>query len=158
HYHVFTILPTELSPNVVRGLQYEFSQRLQFVSPLEQLYLRSPALGRSIAGFSYLALIIASLGSFILTGFRPRVAWLLVWAGCLALSLLNWRLIPFFAVVSGPIVALNVQTFFARRPERRFESSPAAEPAPAPESIPASLPVGAPASTAITAEAPRDAW
>lgn len=154
HYHVFTVLPTELSPNIVRGMQYEFSQRGQFLSPLDQLYLRSPALGRSIAGFSYLALIIASLGSFVLTGFRPRVAWLLVWAGCLALGLLNWRLIPFFAVVSAPILALNVQMFFARRPERRFESSPAPEPVPPPESVPASQPVGAAAST----EPPRDAW
>lgn len=158
HYHVFTVLPAELEPNIVKEMQVEFGLRQMFLSPTDVIYLDSSMLGKSIAGYSYGALIVLSLISFGLTTFRPRLSLLLVWVALLGLSLFNWRLIPFFAVVAAPIAALNVQTFFARRPPRDFEQAPAEESkqeiaAPSPvEQVPV------PSSTAVTAEPPAESW
>jgi tetratricopeptide (TPR) repeat protein len=160
HYHVFTVLPTELNANVVLEMQRERSQLGQFLSPLDIVYQNNSGLGKSIGGYSYLVLAIVGLGSFIMTSIRPRVALLLIWAAFLGLSLINWRLIPFFAVVTAPIIALNVQAFFARRPDRQFENGPAPEPhfKPSASHLSAPEPEKTPAATAFTVDQPREAW
>ena len=155
HVLAFSALPFELDSRVVPEFRKEGLLSVFFRSPLDLSYQNSPEFGRSVAGVTYAALIVAGALSFVLNVFRVRVALLLTWAACLALSLHNWRLIPFFAIVCAPIIALNVQAFFARRPERQFDSGKATEPDLLPEQ---SVPDRAPVPTAISAEAPREGW
>jgi hypothetical protein len=85
------------------------------VSPLSSEFLHS-GLARSPAGVAYFALAFLGLISFLVS-LRDR-PWprLLLWAALLALSLYQWRAIPLFAVVAGPVLALNLQAA-ARRAE-----------------------------------------
>jgi tetratricopeptide (TPR) repeat protein len=92
-----------------------------FVSPLMGEYWQS-SYGLNVAGISYFLLLGLGILSFVLAipvgaqdtgeaGMGPR---LLVWLVFALLSLLIDRLIPFFAVVAGPIAALNLQDFGLR--------------------------------------------
>src|SRR5262249_36762273 len=86
----------------------------QFTSPYETLYFTS-GIALSAAGLSYFALVVLSLLSFLLNapGWRWQRALLL--AGFFALSALQARAIPFFAIVAAPVVAMNLQEFVQRR-------------------------------------------
>jgi hypothetical protein len=76
------------------------------------------------AGVAYFSLAILSLLSFGLI--LPRWHWrrFLPWLGLVALSLLQVRTVPFFAVVAGPVLAWNVQEFMARYPFLKPKASP----------------------------------
>ncbi len=64
---------------------------------------------------AYFALLALGLVSFVLD-FRSLRSWRgMLWATFALLSLANWRFMPFFAVVAGPITALNVQDAAERR-------------------------------------------
>jgi uncharacterized protein (TIGR03067 family) len=84
-------------------------------SPVAPAYFKNPEGGLNVAGISYGVLLAASLGSFV---FYPG-AWpwgrFLVWLVFAAFSLLQSHYIPFFAVVAGPIAALQFQDLVARR-------------------------------------------
>src|SRR5262249_43228230 len=67
------------------------------------------------AGLAYFLLLGLGLLSFALTFGAWRLSRLTVWIGFALLSLCFWRCIPFFAVVAGPITALNLQDYAARQ-------------------------------------------
>ena len=130
HVRVF-MLPPELA-NVIlhvvnipdflgaggRALQPSEPDTFVLVSPLSQRYWGNPLPGggQNIAGLAYLCLLILGVISFIANsavtkkpgapGLHPgRFA---LWIGMAFLSLLQIRLIPWFAIVSAPITLLNL--------------------------------------------------
>ncbi len=94
---------------------------VRFFSPLMSEYWQ-PTYGLNVAGVSYFVLLGLGVLSFVLTapvgnpdsGSPAMGVRMLVWLVFALLSVLMDRLIPFFAVVAGPITALNLQDF-ARR-------------------------------------------
>ena len=116
-YHVFGFTPpADLYPLPFSGgLLHDRRFALLFASPWQfDAAGRSPA-GASIAGLAYFLLFALGIASFAVNraGLRDRrgVTWL-VFA---LLGAWSVRLIPFFAVVAGPVAALNFQGM-ARRP------------------------------------------
>jgi hypothetical protein len=114
------------SPFLAGGTSlYELAQvdpsQVPLFTPLLSAYWQ-PNYGLNVAGISYFVLLGLGILSFLLAapvrtrgrdeelpiGFAPR---LVVWLVFTLLSLLLERLIPFFAVVAGPITALNFQDF-----------------------------------------------
>ncbi|MBO0699311.1 MAG: hypothetical protein J2P46_13020, partial [Zavarzinella sp.] len=77
--------------------------------------LNADVLERSPAELAYFPLLVFGLLSFALALPKWRWARFLPWAGLAALSALQSRAVPFFAVVAGPVLAWNLQDFFARR-------------------------------------------
>ena len=127
HVNVFTVLPADLSG-------YKLSANLlsdkyfasQFYQPISSLYWEKADLGDNLAGYCYLALAVVSIGAFALNIAHLRWSLVLTWFAFAGLSIYNWRLIPFFAVVAAPITVLNVAAWFARRPEWADEPAPTA--------------------------------
>ncbi len=114
HVHAFT-LPPEFGLSPANDLMQQDSQfRLLFLSPLRKGYY-DPALGLSVAGLAYLPLLLLGLTSFVFL--FGHVPWqrLLIWMGFALLSLYSARAIPLFAVVAGPITALNWLDYAAHR-------------------------------------------
>jgi hypothetical protein len=106
HFRAFT-LPAPLQfGDTVNALAEDAYFRSLSLAPWQDLYFDT-RLGLSAAGLAYFALLLAGLASFAMTA--PRWRWwrVLVWLAFAALSVLNVRAIPFFAVVAGPITALN---------------------------------------------------
>ena len=68
----------------------------------------------SIAHVAYLPLVTLGIVSFVLNGKGFRLAHVFLWLSFLALSIFRVRTIPFFAIVAGPITALNLQEFALR--------------------------------------------
>jgi hypothetical protein len=128
HVHIFSDVPSELYPNVVAPMENDEVWRSLFMSPSNPTYINHPAFGSSMPGACYASLLVLGAASFVLNFRRIRGPWLLIFVGLTALSMVNWRLIPFFAVVAAPITVLNVRAFFARRPSRIPESKPDVEP------------------------------
>lgn len=112
-YHIFA-LPTELT---VAGRIPGSSQAIR--SPFTWAYW--DAMSQSPVGLAYYPLFGLSLLSFLLA--LPRWRWerLLPWAIFAGLSAYQVRTVPFFAIVAGPILAWNLEEFFARR--RAIQSS-----------------------------------
>lgn len=112
HYHAFT-LPAQLSPwTPLAALEGDRTFKFLFLSPLDSDYY-IPGLGWNVAGLAYFPLAGIGLLSFVLTFFAGAWRWwrFLVWLGFAALSAYQARAVPFFAVLSGPISALNFQDF-----------------------------------------------
>jgi hypothetical protein len=113
HIHAFT-LPPELAM-LVSGVPVgrDFASYIQ--SPFSMDHVRLLWNSQDIAGLSYFVLVAVGLASFELN----REGWVwwraLVWIGFLLFSLFLTRAIPFFAVVAGPIAALNFQDYALRR-------------------------------------------
>jgi hypothetical protein len=106
HVRAFA-LPAALQFNeTATTLAKEPQFRHFFLAPWEDNYFH-PRIGLSAAGLAYFALLLAGLASFAMTA--PRWRWwrVLVWLAFAALSLFSVVAIPFFAVVAGPITALN---------------------------------------------------
>lgn len=111
HVHAFASLPVGV---VQSGALAEFKSdplySSLFVSPFEKRYF-SAYFGLSASGLSYFVLLGMGLLSFGLTAARglDGLKWshLLLWLAGAALSAWSYRAIPFFAVVAGPITALN---------------------------------------------------
>jgi hypothetical protein len=113
HIHGFSV-PAELGLTATaKALEQDPVLGHLFVSPFEEMYPHSGA-AWSIPGLAYLTLVVLSALSFV----GSRQAWrswrLPVWLGLFGLSASSTRAVPFFAVVAGPILALNVQDL-ARR-------------------------------------------
>src|SRR5262249_55717723 len=120
HVHAFT-LPAELSPGVWSSdLRHDVRFAPLFASPwrLEPL---GPAGGVSLAAWAFVVLLIASLVSFVVN--RPALrGWRFpVWLAFALLAAWQARLVPFFAVVAGPITALNLRE---RLPDSRIVVAP----------------------------------
>jgi hypothetical protein len=100
---------SEASSVLAREAQF----RGLFLSPLESIYFQK-TVGLSAAGLSVFLLLLLGLVSFVLN--VPRLCWwrVLVWLVFAALAMWSVRLIPFFAVVAGPITALNFLDASAR--------------------------------------------
>lgn len=94
----------------------------QVTSPFGRAYLVN--LGQSPAGLAYFPLLGLGLLSFLVN--LPRWHWerFLPWVALAVLSAMQVRVIPFFAVVAGPVLAWNLQDFFARHTEAERSHSP----------------------------------
>lgn len=117
HFHGIA-LPAELGLSAMaRALEQDPALRGLFLSPFDGTYFRVGA-AWSVPGMAYLTLALLSLLSFA----GSRIGWrswrLPVWLGFFALSVWSVRALPFFAVVAGPILALNLQDFV-----RRFDAA-----------------------------------
>jgi hypothetical protein len=114
HLHAFT-LPPEFGTVAAGDLAQHDPQFGSFrVSPLRQIYYDAH-LGLSAAGLAYWPLMAAGLASFVCVFGRAPWWRVLVWLPFALLSLYSYRTIPFFAVVAGPITALNWLDFAAGR-------------------------------------------
>jgi hypothetical protein len=100
-------LPVELSPaSFQTGLRDDAQFRGRFLSPLQRDYL-DPGVGLSVAGIAYFVLLVLTGASFALSRNRWPFEHLLLAAVLGGLSLAFTHLIPFFAIVAGPILAQN---------------------------------------------------
>src|SRR5262249_45104586 len=110
HIHALT-LPPELGLSPASDL-VEHDPQFQsfFLSPVRKDYYL-PYFGMNAAGLAYWPLLLLSLASFVFVFGRAPWWRLVVWMGFALMSLYNVRAIPFFAVVSGPIMALNWQDY-----------------------------------------------
>jgi tetratricopeptide (TPR) repeat protein len=115
-YHVYAFqLPPHLLPaSAGAALSHDAEFRRLYLMPWEGAYF-SKGIGLSAAGLAYFPLLGLGLASFALVA--PAVRWwrVLLWAAFAALSAFHARAIPFFAVVAGPITALNFLDFTAAR-------------------------------------------
>jgi hypothetical protein len=115
HFHRVFTLPPELAPAFwASELRHDPRFASWFLSPWWHMrdYLE-PNVGLSAGGLAYFALVGLGLTSFVLCG-RGLVGWrLLTWGAFALLSAWQARAIPFFAVVAGPITALNLQDIIA---------------------------------------------
>ncbi|HVS34708.1 MAG TPA: hypothetical protein VMS17_03940 [Gemmataceae bacterium] len=117
HYHAFA-LPSSLglfdsAPVLAHDEQFE----ALFCSPLESFYFH-PQIGLTAAGLAFFPLLLLGLVSFAAAQWVGRWSWerAIVWTGFLALACFRAGLIPFFAVVAGPIASLNFLDWAATRP------------------------------------------
>jgi hypothetical protein len=78
------------------------------VSPFAARFVASPVFA-SPAAWAYYVLLAGGLVSFVWRGRSLHPGRLLAWLGLAALSAYQARAIPFFAVVAGPVLALNIQ-------------------------------------------------
>lgn len=108
-------LPTELTmAHLVSQFQSDDLFRYLGQSAWQTEYLRQSI--TTIAGAAFWPLVGLGLVSFLLNAASWRWGRTLVWLGFLGLAVYHVRAIPFFAVVAGPITALNLQEFALRRP------------------------------------------
>jgi tetratricopeptide (TPR) repeat protein len=112
HYHTFA-WPTPL------GLSH--TEQVLMGDPLGQGLVVAPFAGRwsgavafaSPGGWAYCLLLAGGLVSFALTRRSPHLGRMLAWFALAALSIYQARTIPLFAVVAGPVLALNLQDWAA---------------------------------------------
>jgi hypothetical protein len=109
-YHVNGLtLPIELSPGVWRsGLRHDARFAPLFASPWRIAPLGSTG-GYNLAAWAYFVLLVLGVISFVLNRTALKSWRSLVWLTFGALGAWQARLVPFFAVVAGPITALNLQ-------------------------------------------------
>lgn len=106
HVHALT-LPPELSPAVRAAFGTDPRFAGLFASPW-QLAALAPAGGCNLALWAFFVLLALGVVSFAVNG-RARRSWrLTVWLAFALLAAWQTRLIPYFAVVAGPIAALNL--------------------------------------------------
>lgn len=114
HFHAFTLPPEfGLSP-AGAVLEQDPQFHTLFLSPLGKDFYQ-PRLGLSAAGLAYWPLLFLGLTSFVLVFGRAPWWRLVVWMGFALLSLYNVRLIPFFAIVAGPVMARNWLDYATQR-------------------------------------------
>lgn len=118
-HHVYALLtpPAQLGLSPAsRALQQDPAFQTLLVSPFQSAYpFLRPILGWNAAGSAYYLLALLMALSFALNarGWRWRRA--LAALALFLLSAVQYRAVPFFAVAAGPLLALNVQEFLARR-------------------------------------------
>jgi tetratricopeptide (TPR) repeat protein len=123
HVGVFTTLPPELAAfglnedvrnDIGFKIYYPFGELAHLVQDGESDFFTAGE-ANNIAGWSYFALLLLGLVSFVLN-LEGWTWWrALIWLAFAVLSACQARAIPFFAVVAGPITALNLQDFAVRR-------------------------------------------
>jgi hypothetical protein len=114
-YRAFT-LPAELSPVLWdSGLQQDLRFRRLFASPWQFGDLTASGAGVNLAAWAYFGLVGLGLASFVLR-WKDLSGWRLpVWLVFGLLGAWQVRTLPFFAVVAGPVTALNLQDALAAR-------------------------------------------
>jgi tetratricopeptide (TPR) repeat protein len=106
HIHGLTLPPELGLAGAARELRGDGTLGKVFASPLGQ-YLQT-AEGRSVAGLAWLPLALLGAASFFASS-EGRTSWRLpVWLGFFALAVVSARAVPFFAIVAGPVLALNL--------------------------------------------------
>jgi hypothetical protein len=117
-------IPAPLSPLIkAEVFQRDLIFQQLFYSPLGDEFFRF--YGQTITNMAYFPLLGLGLLSFVLSFFQGWRWWrFLIWLAFALLSAYQIRNIPFFAVVAGPITALNLQDFAARQ----FGREPRVEP------------------------------
>lgn len=121
HFARAFTLPEGLTPASLAGVGEDLSGREPPGSPFRSVYLQIGS-GLTPAGVAYFPLVLLGLLSFAVNPQARRSPRALVWLAFFLLSTYRSAAVPFFAVVAGPITALNLQPYAARR------SSTAAEP------------------------------
>ncbi len=122
-HHVYAFqLPVQLGLSPVAQLaQQEPLFHNLFLSPFDMNEYMKPANGYNVAGMAYFVLLVLGVVSFILAGLasldsgKALAGWrVTLWLFFGALSGWHSRAIPFFAVVMGPIMALNFADYVVR--------------------------------------------
>jgi hypothetical protein len=111
HVRAFTV-PALLDPTIAEDWFDDVQDRAALRSPLD--WAVSEASLRQPPHVAYGALVLLGMSFLLRRGGLP-VGRLLIWAVFLALSVYRSGAIPFFAVVAGPITALNLQEWLAHR-------------------------------------------
>jgi tetratricopeptide (TPR) repeat protein len=108
HYHAFA-LPADLAPGLSYGALLQDVRFQRLSASLWQLnsYLY-PSAGFNTAAAAYVVLVALGVVSFALNRSGLRDWRILVWGAFFLLGAWQVRLIPFFAVVAGPIAVLNL--------------------------------------------------
>ena len=116
-------LPAELSPAVWRS-EFRHDPRFAelFASPWHRGDL-GRAGGYNLAAWAFFVLLAVSVVSFVVNAAALRSWRLLVIAPVAGLAAWQIRLVPFFAVVAGPIAALNLRDAWEAR-ARGLRTSP----------------------------------
>jgi hypothetical protein len=108
-HHVFAFtLPLELSPSVWAS---EFASDPRFAGVFASPWHWAPlgaAGGYSLAAWAFFALLLLGAVSFVANRSVLRSWRGVVWVTFALLAMWQLRLIPFFAVIAGPITALNL--------------------------------------------------
>jgi len=109
HFHAFA-LPADLFPAFFYGglLQDARFHHLS-ASPWQFDGAFRSSAGANVAGLAYFALVAVGIASFVFNRSALRDWRVLVWGFFALLGAWQVRLIPFFAVVAGPVAALNMQ-------------------------------------------------
>ena len=123
-HHIFALrFPAELSPRVWSGFAEDPRLAGVFVSPWH-LGPLSASGGYNLAAWAFIVLFVLGVLSFGVNRRALRSWRFTVWLPFALLAAWQARLIPFFAVVAGPIVALNlrevVSSMAFTRPGRAF--------------------------------------
>jgi tetratricopeptide (TPR) repeat protein len=113
HFHAFTP-PAEFSPALWTGLARDVRFQRLFASPW-QVGAHLPASTVNLGEWAYFLLVLLGIASFALHRDALRTWRLPVWLGFGLLGAWQVRTVPFFAVVAGPVAALNLQDFLARQ-------------------------------------------
>jgi tetratricopeptide (TPR) repeat protein len=116
HYHAFEVPPQLGVGPAYEALHTDPQFQYVFASPVgsDWVYYR-PYSGLSVAGLAVFALMLLVAVSFALNRQGPWRRRLVLVVPFAALALLHGRAIPFFAVVAGPVAALNCLDFAVRR-------------------------------------------
>jgi hypothetical protein len=114
HIHAFT-LPADLGlTGAAKVLRQDPAFQALFLSPFQSEYLRSST-ALSASGAALLVLALASALSFLISHEGVHSWRLPVWLAFFLLACGWVRTAPFFAIVAGPILALNIEDFLTRR-------------------------------------------
>jgi hypothetical protein len=119
HVHVFQ-LPSEFAalrlPTELRADPYFRGYfTVPFAEPYHRQVIGMPAPVGIAPAYAYYLLLGLGLGSFFVNAGGWRWERALVWLAFAWLSMQSVRLVPYFAVVGGPVLVLNLQSMFARR-------------------------------------------
>jgi tetratricopeptide (TPR) repeat protein len=117
HVHAFR-LPWESTLNASALLTPEV------MSPFQRAYFETDSLGRTPAGLAYFPLLGLGLLSFLLNQHHWKAQRFLPWIGLALFSAFQIRAVPFFAILGGPVLAWNLQEYFARRAEAERQEDP----------------------------------
>jgi tetratricopeptide (TPR) repeat protein len=117
YFHLAFKIPSDLWPVVTDSpiLSDEYLGQISRQPFTPEVLKSAFSTNPSSAEIAYYALAALGLISFILNWADWRGWRTMVWLAFLMLSAYQNRGIPFFAVVAGPITALNLQDFVARR-------------------------------------------
>lgn len=107
------LVPSELQTGATALREGNSANSQAVNSPFERAYLEM--FRDNPAALAYYPLLALGLLSFLLNRKEWRWSRFLPWAALVLVSGLQVRLVPFFAVVAGPVTAWNLQEYFGRR-------------------------------------------
>jgi tetratricopeptide (TPR) repeat protein len=111
-HHIYAfVAPTQLGWSATAELlRQDPSIQILFASPFDSTYFHTLIVAQ-VSGWAYVALVILGLFSFTINRSIINPRRMVIWAAFFALSAYQARTIPFFAIVAGPIAALNLQDY-----------------------------------------------